>query len=179
MQHQGETAAEKWHLLLVYSRSSQEFRTARDSVNNRFLTNTVNNYQSCYPVKTPQFNHAETHGQGQTAPSVHSSALVFRFHKVGREMSQTKENRMLFMPATGRPPRSSLRSCSLCTNSSVWAALLWPHLEKNKCWQDRSSSWSTGSEFTHKCKQISTKAETSFCAVLELQWQHPNTTYIH
>lgn len=153
------------HLLLIYGHSSEEFsRTARYNVNNVFLTHTVNNYQTCYPLKNPQFNHAETHAQGQT---VHLSPLLSSCFSVSqsgmRNVPNQREQNVIYVSywetAQILPP------APLLSLYQFWAALLWPRLGKNKCWRDRSSSWSTGSGFTRKCKQISTKAETSFCAV--------------
>lgn len=63
--------------------------------------------QFYFPFEAPQSNPVET-GPGAHSPPLHSFLSVcFQFCKVGSETSQTDENRMLFMPAAGRLPRSS------------------------------------------------------------------------
>lgn len=118
--------------------------------------------------------------RGRRSTSVHSSAVVFRFHKVGWEMSQTKENRMLFMSATGRrdgpdPPSRSVAlslpilSCSALTSSGKKQVLT------RQKQQLIHRQWVYTQVQTDKHKSRNQLQ----CCVLELQRQHPNTMYVH
>lgn len=168
------------HLLFIYSHSSEEFsRTARYSVNTMFLTNTVNNYQTCYPLKNPSVQPCWNTCSGADGPPPSTPQHLFLgFTKWDEKCPKPKRTECYLCWLLGDrpdPPSRSVAlslpilSCSALTSSGKKQVLTRPK-----------------QQLIHR-QRVYTQVQTDkpksrnqlLCCVLELQWQHPNTMYIH